>query len=150
MIDVIRECLNKERPSLESMMDLLLEYYDQSAILEYFDSSDLVDAADMDDIVERAKDSIDWDDALSDAVEEEINNRELLTWDQCNEEIEKALSEKPKEYRDMIPDDLWETICDILGVTPNDRKLIEKEMSAMKDRMNQSTYATEIGKITHF
>lgn len=46
-------------------------------------------------------------------------------------------------YKDMTPDELWERMCSILGVTPGNIDAIELEMEGMLDKMCKSSYAHE-------
>ena len=51
-----------------------------------------------------------------------------------------------RTYKDMSPDELWETIYNLLGVPYGDVKNAEIEFDNMFEKMNKSTYAHEFIK----
>ena len=140
-----RDIINK-MPPINEVLDELLVYYDKDTILNFFDSDDLLDAVSDYEIIDKAKQTGDWDSELEDAVESEICSRELMTWEECDEQINVALSEKPVTYKDMTPDDVWEHFYDFLGIPYNNVNDAEAAFDEMCDKMGKSTYAHEFIK----
>ena len=48
-----------------------------------------------------------------------------------------------RTYKDMTPDEIWETMYDFVGVPYGDVETAGKEFDCMFDKMNTSTYAHE-------
>lgn len=133
-------------PDPEELMNTILEWYDKKDILECFDSDELLDACDEDDILDRAKGTYEWDSELEAEVDAEISSRDLITWDDAHKWLEDELLKKPQTYRDMTPDDLWETVCNLLEVNPYNVDGIENGIENMLDKMTESSFSHEIQK----
>ena len=119
----------KYKSSLPSISDVMYEikyHYDDDDILETFDDSCLLEH--INDTIElKEHDDEIYAEAKNDFEEtQEIERNNLTT--------ELALSH---------PDILWQFVCDIIGCTYYDYDALEKGLSMLKDKLNNSTYARQ-------
>lgn len=145
-IDKIIEILDEETPSVNELVDILLNHYNVSDIVEAIGTGDVLDVINPADMVEYCDTTPDWEDALEEAVENEMASRDLMTWADCDGAIKEALAARPKTYKDMSPDEVWEHFCDFLGIPYNNVNDAQAACDEMCDKMARSTYAHEYMK----
>ena len=142
----LTDIIDKEFPDVDSIIDILTEWYDPKDIIQCFDEDDLIRYVGTDTIVDAARDTIEWDNALDEAVDERIQQDGLVYREEVEADILNEV--KNESYKNMTPDELWEVMCEILDCSPCDIKEINQRMEELKDKMNESSYAYDIFKKT--